>query len=356
MGNFHKLRIGVFLFLAFAVSAFEASGSVSGNVQAADSLSGVEKRVSSLESLFGDYLKFDGYMKLRNEYDTGDGNYRFVAKNLRMGIRGDVTDFLSYRVQFDLAHKFTMLDAYAAFKPLKGMQITFGQNVIPFFNIPSITPGMLWFSDAPLFTKYSPFSVRDMGISVSYSFMAGKLPVYVVAGYYTGCNMNDQKWRNKPSYSAKVQLGKASDGLRFAAKAMLNDREENLAGVGEGIYTYFNWGAELDYFADSFKIGAEYTNHNNLDHRLQISNILLQGAYIFRLPEKGAFKSIVPAVKWDSVGYGVLENGLEINRLTAGITCAFEYGKIASHLRLDYEYGLTGNLPDLLVVEVQVAF
>lgn len=295
-------------------------------------------------------VSFDGYMKLRNEYDM-EGNVKFAAKNLRMGIRGNIADFFSYRVQADLAHKFTLLDAYAAFTPADGLQITFGQNVIPFFNIPSITPGLLWFSDYPLFVTNSPFSVRDVGISASYTFGGEAFPLTVKAGYYTGCNFNEPQWKNTPSLSAKIEAGKDGDGFRIAAKVMQNDRIEN-----DGTFTYINWGIESGYRRGRLMLSTEYTNHNCLDRNNQISNVLLQGAWIFALEGNGAVKSLAPAVKWDAVGHNVMDNGLDVNRLTAGLTCAFEVYRIASHLRIDYEHSLTGNLGNRLVLEVQVAF
>lgn len=320
----------------------------------ADSLSndGYVKKSEFLSEL-KQYLDFDGYTKLRYEFDTYNWNQKFSVKNFRLGAKGKVTDFMSYRMQFEFSNGFKLLDLYASFKPVKGLEIRAGQGVIPFFNLASISPGLLYFSDYPLFVNNSPAGTRDIGLYLSYTCYAGSVPISFVAGYYLGCTLNEPQLSMAPNINGRIEVGSQDKGFRFAAKAMRNSPE-----MESGRVPFFSYGGELGYASRNFIINGEFTNHNNLSlHRDSYSNLMLQTAYIFHLDKSKAFKKILPAVKWDAVGDDVFfKEGFLKNRITAGLTFCFEYGKLASHLRFDYEHSLVSDKDSRLVMEVQIIF
>ena len=55
------------------------------------------------------------------------------------------------------------------------------------------------------------------------------------------------------------------------------------------------------------------------------------------------FHSIFPCLRWDAMGYSVKKNGLDVNRLTAGLNFGLTLKPFESVLRFDYEQYFVRN-------------
>ena len=62
--------------------------------------------------------KLDGTIKAKMEVDLNGGEYRFSVRNARLGVRGNVSPKMNYRLQMDFGNegKISLLDAYAGYQ------------------------------------------------------------------------------------------------------------------------------------------------------------------------------------------------------------------------------------------------
>ena len=319
---------------------------------------------------------FDGYLKTRFSFDLNQGEQKFDVSYLRLGIGGDINRFLSYRAQASFAGSFMLLDAFIKIKPLKGLELFVGQGGVPFVNFVAITPSIYPFSDLSMYMSSQSFNSRDVGVSVGYSNKIGNMPIAVLAGYYSGCNINRPQWKFIPNMSAKVTIGSNDRWYRLAAKVM----KHKMALPDNRYDNVFSWGIDADLNLYGLNVYAEYLNHNDISSRFNtvdyfkmydpehifsevaekkeaqtISHFVVYGKYDFRIKNAGVFKKIIPAVRYDAMGFDIIGSGFEFNRLSAGVTFAFAYKRLAPHVRIDYQYGF-GDFRDKLILELQVAF
>ena len=120
------------------------------------SLLTAQESQSNIDWEFAPTIEFDGMFKSKFEYATDNNNTRFSVRNSRLGIKGDVTSFVSYRAMAELSDdgKFNVLDLYGAINPLNGLTIKIGQSGIPVHNPYTTSPGSVMFANRPFIGKY----------------------------------------------------------------------------------------------------------------------------------------------------------------------------------------------------------
>ncbi|HMM16812.1 MAG TPA: hypothetical protein PKC47_04685 [Petrimonas sp.] len=79
-------------------------------------------------------FKVDGTMKNKFEYASETGSSRFSVRNSRMGVRGYLTPFFSYRGQIELSDNgnFKVLDLYVLLNPSGDCLFLWGRLVFQF--------------------------------------------------------------------------------------------------------------------------------------------------------------------------------------------------------------------------------
>ena len=92
---------------------------------------------SSLENNVPEFvktMKIGGTIRSKYEYQTEEGEGRFEVRTARINVAGNVTKEVSYKAEIDLCDegKIKMLDAYTRIKPWKTLQLTIGQERVPF--------------------------------------------------------------------------------------------------------------------------------------------------------------------------------------------------------------------------------
>ena len=286
-------------------------------------------------------FKVDGTMKNKFEYASETGSSRFSVRNSRMGVRGYLTPFFSYRGQIELSDNgnFKVLDLYGSFEPVRGLSLSLGQTSIPIFNSYVVSPANLMFANRAFIGKYF-ISTRDIGFLADYNFKIDAVPASIEFGAYNGNTINDPVWREKLSYGGRLELG-SMKGLRSTFKFYdyLNTPTVH----------YFFYGADLRYEGANWKVETEFMKRDNKEvDEDQMFSYYLQGAYAVPLKETYFFKNIVPAVRWDAIDKHMNEKGFDVDRLTVGLGFGLTKKYFSSILRFDYEWYFINQELDIL--------
>ncbi|HTN68299.1 MAG TPA: hypothetical protein VLZ33_02435 [Dysgonamonadaceae bacterium] len=300
---------------------------------------------STIDWEFTPTIEFDGMFKSKFEYADETNNSRFSVNSSRLGIKGDVTSFISYRAMAELSDegKFKVLDLYGAINPLDGLVVKIGQSSIPVHNPYTTSPGSVMFANRPFIGKYFTFGTRDIGVSAAYDFKINEFPVGVDAALFNGNTINDPVWTDSPSIAARLRVG-SMKGFRTTAKIYKLPRNE--------LQNFMIYGADLRYQANSWKVETELMYRKNKVDNDKLTGAYLQGAYWFPLKNAKLFKNMIPTARWDAMGSNQTDDNIDVNRLTLGLGFSFTNAPFGSLIRIDYEFYFTENdLPILNLYE-----
>lgn len=272
---------------------------------------------------------FFGVLKTRVETNLDEGSSRFSVRNTRVGVKGSLNPSWKYQLQTELSSNgtFNVLDLYTTLQICPGLSLTVGQAGLPIYNSYTVSPGSLMFANRPFLGKYNTGS-REIGATAKYETTCFDLPISVEAGAYNGGKINNPQWTQNPSYAARITLG-TNKGLRFSAKGYrypLSEMED-----------YRILGADLRYEAKNWKIETEWMSKYNYADQRELSTYYVQGGYAIPCQLGSLFDHLIPAARWDGMGYDVWNDGFQVNRLTLGIGLGLTKKYFSSILRLDYE-------------------
>ena len=153
-------------------------------------------------------MKIGGTIRSKYEYQTEEGEGRFEVRTARINVTGNVTKEVSYKAEIDLCDegKIKMLDAYTRIKPWKTLQLTIGQERVPFTIDAHRSPHQQYFANRSFIAKQVG-NVRDVGAEIGYTWNVG-FPIVVNAGIFNGSGLTNQKdyWTKGVNYSAKAQF------------------------------------------------------------------------------------------------------------------------------------------------------
>ena len=119
-------------------------------------------------------MKIGGTIRSKYEYQTEEGEGRFEVRTARINVAGNVTKEVSYKAEIDLCDegKIKMLDAYTRIKPWKTLQLTIGQERVPFTIDAHRSPHQQYFANRSFIAKQVG-NVRDVGFAAGYTIQAG---------------------------------------------------------------------------------------------------------------------------------------------------------------------------------------
>jgi hypothetical protein len=275
------------------------------------------------------HVKFDGAIKTKAEMIVGDGSVRFNVRNSRLGARGDVGEYLSYRIQVELSNEgvFSPLDLYGTLKASPSISILFGQQSIPFENNYVVTPAEMMFANRAFVGKYFTPGTRDIGAAVHCRWKLGAIPLETQGGIFNGGKINSPQWSGNPSFALRLIAG-SMDGFRASAKVY------KYTGVGRRL---FFAGADVHYADRRWRIEAEAMNRES-DSAPSLFGAYAQCARSFDFTPLRMFKLLTPAVRLDAMGYNALKTGLDASRITAGLNFSLAFLPYESTLRVDHEW------------------
>jgi hypothetical protein len=280
-------------------------------------------------STLAKYVKFDGAIKTKAELIVGDGSVRFNVRNSRLGARGNVGEYLSYRIQVELSNEgvFSPLDLYGTLKASSKVSVLFGQQSIPFENNYVVTPAEMMFANRAFVGKYFTPGTRDIGAAIHYRWNFGAIPFETQGGIFNGGRINSPQWSGNPSLALRLIAG-SMDGFRASAKIY------KYTGIGRKL---FFSGADVHYANRRLRIEAEVMNRES-DSAPSLFGTYVQCARSFDFNLLRMFKLITPAIRWDAMGYSVLKTGLDASRITAGLNFSLDFLPYESTLRIDHEW------------------
>ena len=323
--------------------------------------------------------KLDGTIKAKMEVDLNGGEYRFSVRNARLGVRGDVSPKMNYRLQMDFGNegKISLLDAYAGYQS-GGFTAELGQQQYHFSTDMDRGPSTNLFANRSFLSKYltsyygselsggktvdyvRTLGSRDLGAFFSYRF-ASKLPLKLLAGVFNGSGINNPVWGKHVNVIGRAELG-GSEGLQGAVAYYDGYAPQHTRVVerdGENVTENFEQkmrmaGFELRYVRGKFRIEGEYARrYLGTGSSSEVMAVaLVQGFYRFDLPERSFARYLLPVVRWD-LGNGVdylnsdtrRRELFDANRITAGINLGFSTKLVRSEVRLNYEKYLLKERP-----------
>ena len=308
-------------------------------------LSSAQENKSNIDWEFTPSITFDGLLKSKFEYAEETKTSRFSVRNSRLGIKGDVTSFVSYRAMAELSDEgdFKVLDLYGAINLLDGLTIKIGQSGIPVHNSYTTSPGSIMFANRPFIGKYFTFGTRDIGVSATSDFKISNFPVGIDAAMFNGNTINDPIWTDSPSFVTRLRIGNMK-GFRTTAKLYKLPKSDLL--------DFMIYGADLRYEGNNWKVETELMHRKNKVDNDKLTGAYLQGAYWFPLKNGKLFKNMIPTARWDAMGSNQTDTDIDVNRLTLGLGFSFTNAPFDSLIRIDYEFYFTENdLPILNVYE-----
>ena len=187
--------------------------------------------------------RFDGVIKTKLEMCAEDGAMRFNVRNARVGVRGDIGEHLSYRMQVEFSNEgvFTPLDLFGTLKPTKNISFLFGQQFTSFENSYIISPGENMFANRAFVGKYFTPGTRDIGAVAQYRFHIGGFSMEGQAGMFNGGRINNPQWTSRPSFTCRLIAGSMA-GFRTSAKVYKYYRDPTDTSDALDL---FLWGADV---------------------------------------------------------------------------------------------------------------
>ena len=306
--------------------------------------------VKSVQNADGTVTKYNVFkpivlVKAKFEHSTEDAASKFSIRHATLGVRGDVSQKLSYMYHIDFCteNKITVLDLYIRAKLSNRLTLTLGQQYHPLFNSWTVAPNDVDYINRPFVGKYFASS-RDIGVTAKYALKQEGFPINLEYGVYNGTGINNPTWNNSMVTGGRIELGSVKKGFRSTVKYFKAKNQSD--------ETDLYWGADMRYAGTNFKIEAEVMTNNmknilligdhSAPHSLpatysphSLSAVYVQAMYKIK-SKNPSLKSIDPLLRWDGMGYDMKERGLGLNRITAGVNFVFNT-RFTSMFRINYE-------------------
>ena len=353
MGKISILFLSVLFFLPYTFSQKDSSIAI----QPVDNPISDSVRLNKIEKVLRYLPRVYSVIKTDYEWNTQTGKHRFVVRNARLGIRGDVIPIINYQMEMDLSDEgvFRVLSAFAVFKPYSDKQHTLrfwlGYQK-PFFSSEYLrNPMRIFFATRSLVVSDMTAGIVDVGLIADYAFKNQIIPFDVAIGVFNGMGFKNKSFEI-PNYTGRIRLY-PFNGLSLTG--------EYYGGYNLDSNKLSMWGAECAYQNNSFFIEAEYfhRNINHIDTALTEtrSGLLLETYYKFPINKTKCLHYISPTLRWDMLGSSYFKD-VFIARLTAGVNFGMDHEFFKAEFRLNYEKCLKTNNPninDMFIAEMVIS-
>ncbi len=317
-------------------------------------------------------LRINGTVRAKYEYKYEEGLGRFMVRNARVGVSGELLPVVSYKAEIDLCDEgqIKMLDAYMRLRLLKGLDFTIGQMRVPFTIDAHRSPHEQYFANRSFIAKQVA-NIRDVGAQLSWNF-GETLPIVLTAGVFNGSGLTNQKdyWRNGVDFSGKVEANfNFGLGLVIGAQKIRPD-DVNIVSYSAGaFYDLKGLHLEAEYLQKTYT-GDAFPDVHSFNGFASYAIPLAKG--------QGTVRYLTPLVRFDTMSDhsdgiryldGVADSGGSLivgdyarSRLTGGLTLSLAR-PFACDIRLNYEnyFYRDGAEPDVserdkIVIEFMVRF
>lgn len=288
--------------------------------------------------------KIGGTLRSKYEWQTEEGESRFEVRTARINVSGRLSKVVAYKAEVDLCDEgqIKMLDAYTRLTPWRTLQLTIGQERVPFTIDAHRSPHQQYFANRSFIAKQVG-NVRDVGAELGYTWNVG-FPIVVNAGVFNGSGLTNQKdfWTNSINFSAKAQFLMPNVNLVLSAQK-----------VKPSDVTVMMYDAGLTFHRGPFLAEAEYLYKHYADgafHPVHAVDAFMN--YDIALRSK-LFRKISPLVRYDYMSDhsdgkrysvevdGETQNVLKVNdhrrsRVTGGFTLSL-CKPFTADIRVNYE-------------------
>lgn len=301
-----------------------------------------------------------GIIRGKYEYQPQMSASRFEVRNARISVDGRLPLRSSYKLEIDLSDegKIVMKDAWAGINPWSTLQITVGQQRLPFTIDAHRNPQAQYFANRSFIAKQVG-DVRDVGVLLGYTFRRATLQ----GGLFNGSNMENEKtaWHRDWNFSARAMLFPVG-GLCLSGSVQRTGSKGNR----DVHYTSFDGGAY--YERKGWHVEAEYL-HKRYDHSQFAVCHSVDAMVVYRQSikrEKCFLDGINYMGRYDfmgdhSDGTKAMTDALR-HRMTLGLTFDVRNKYFPTALRLNYEKywyphgGYKESERDKIVAEVALKF
>ncbi len=286
----------------------------------------------------------DGVIKVKFEQSLYSGDARFDVRNSRFGVRGNVAENMSYRMQVEFSNegKLSMLDAYVNYH-LPVLSFSLGQQRYAFSTDLGRTPAQNIFANRTFLAKYITSYIdttgtvvraigsRDIGGLFTID-LSRWMPAAIKFGAFNGAGINNPSWQNHLNVSLRAEYGK-KEGLQAAASYYFGDTP-----YGQ---EFSMWNAELRYVDKKFTVDGEVAQRSfaqNGNHTLTAA--FVQGFYAFDLKPNIFAKYLAPTLRYDYMNNSIYEGVREkfdAQRVSLGLNFGMTPKIFKGELRINFE-------------------
>ena len=344
-----------YIFCVFFVNIFVLS-------HAQQSLDSINKKVDSLilkSELTSIYMpRIFSIIKTDFEWNTETGRKRFVLRNARLGIRGNLSKLINYQMELDLSDDgvFRVLNSFAVFKPIQkekhGLSFWIGYQK-PFFSSEYLrNPMQIFFATRSMVVSEMTGGIADIGVITNYSYQNNVLPFDISVGVLNGMGFQNVAFK-KPNYNARIRLFPYK-GLRLLA--------EYYGGYTTQKNPLHTFGFECTYEYKSFFVEAEFF-HRQVEFFdsaffKKTEGLLIETYYKISIEKSNILRYITPTLRWDMLGNNIFSEQLQIGRLTGGLNFGIDKSFLTAEFRVNYEKyfkHIVSDRKDMFLIEMVIS-
>ena len=279
--------------------------------------------------------QFHATLKPRLEVDPADGGAaRFQVRNARFGAVGNITRSIDYKVEMDLCDrgKIKLLDCYAGFKVLPGLQLQLGQILIPFgIDAPRANYDYIFgdFSFVGMFNG----AIRGCGAKAIYDLPGSGLKL--AGAVYNNYEMTEQTvWQKSMSFAleGRYSLGPVTPVVGFESSMPGGIRINSLDAAL--LFVMGRWQVEGEYMMKHYTHRAFKTAHAfNIHGRYTMP---IKAGVFNRLTFEGRFDGMTNYSNGNVTDGRLSLDASRCKRASVGATIGHVRGPLLTYFRLDY--------------------
>lgn len=320
-----------------------------------------------------------GILRGKYEYQPDMRASRFEVRNARLAVSGVLSGRSEYKLEVDLCDESTikMKDAWVRLNPYKTLNLSIGQQRMPFSIDAHRNPSSQFFANRSFIAKQVG-DMRDVGFLVGYTFYDkhNAKVLSIDAGLFNGSNLDNQKsaWFQSPCYSARLQYLPVK-GLAIVPSIQhqqIADRRASYTSLDLGTYYKVGgWHIEAEYLHKHYTRGA-FDDCSAVDamiiykHELGGTNSFVQGiSYLGRydrMEDHSSGKGGFVKSGTDLPDTRLALTDAERHRMTIGTTLHIRNPHFPTDLRFNYEKywyphgGVKESEQDKIVCELMIKF
>ncbi len=275
-------------------------------------------------------------IRTKAEQNLSVSRMNFYIRNARIGLKGKINDYLSYKMELDWQdeEEDQIQDIKLVFTPVKNFAFSIGQFKVPFANDYQRNPADYSFANRNFITKRMCKNLRDIGIMASYKLNDSSLfffPVTFHIGAFNGNGAFSLEKNSKKSVGAKIELMPFKNGSISLSTHNGEVKANDSTFYNTNLYN-ISFTQKLGNFFIDAEIGKKLVDDNE--------DTAYDGFYIclaYDLPVTlPIFTKITPAIRYDVYNKYPDKNEESPRRISAGLTFHIKENNNA-YIRLDYE-------------------